>query len=76
VKNPEMDFSFFGEEAIEEVKRFTTQVVEEIAIEASTALDQSGAVIPVENIESQPAKEITHSLLGLLITLFFSFFSL
>jgi len=56
VKHPEMDFSFFGEEAVEEVKRFVAQASKDA--EASTLQDQSGVVPLAVNVEGQPTDEI------------------
>ena len=54
LKHPEMDFSFFGREAVEKVKRYAIEVVENT--EASTPLDSTEVVLPAANAEVQPAE--------------------
>ena len=45
----EVDFSFFGEEAIEEVKGYAAEAAKDV--EASTPLDPTELVLPNANIE-------------------------
>ena len=56
LKHLEMDFSFFGEEAIKEVKKFTAEPTKDA--KASTSQDQGGAVLPVDNAEVQLSEAV------------------
>ena len=51
-----MDFFFFGEKVIVEVKRFAAEAAKDA--EASTLLDPSEVIPPVANAKVQPANNV------------------
>ena len=50
LNHPEVDFSFFGEEAIEEVKQYAAKTVNDV--EASTPLDPTEVILPTVMLRS------------------------
>lgn len=54
LNHPKMDFSLFGEEAIEEVKQYAVEAAKDA--EASTPLDPTEVVPPTADNEVQPAE--------------------
>ena len=58
-RHPELDFSFFGKDAVEEVQKFASLAAKKKTSEASTSLDQSGVVPPTEGTADPHAEEPT-----------------
>ena len=54
LNHPEIDFSFFGGEVVEEVKRYAAEAAEDV--EASTPLDSTEVISLAVNAEVQPVE--------------------
>ena len=48
---PELDFSLFGEEAMEEVKKYTVEAAEKDVVNASPMPDQAGVDLSTEDAD-------------------------
>ena len=55
-EHPDLGFSFFGEEAVEEVKKFVAEVVNKEVAPTSSVLDQIRAVL-LSEVTEDPAPQ-------------------
>jgi len=58
-RHPELGFSFFGEEAVEEVKKYAAEVTNKEVVATSPVPEQTGVHLPSKDVDNLTPQDAT-----------------